>query len=307
MVSLPCTPYPPPPQVKGLETDFMKETTVKTLVQVRLSVAGAAGLSGAAAPQVACMPRRRLRCPAGRAAAASHCAACPRAPCALHPQNIGKAVYKDKEQIIASLRKAYPPFKETKEFEFAFKIRWVPRARACVRVHMPGQPRARVRCRLHLPPLPHPPALSRPPARPPAATDPLSSLPCSDRSNPKDWYLPKNLIDIPEEVELEKTPVENVKVCGEGGLRRGVGVLAVVWQVGRAMGGCARLGSPLDCASQPAPARPPSGLLLQRLWWLWRQEAGVSAAQRSRAALPANASSRVFPSLPLAPLRRHIH
>jgi len=32
-------------------------------------------------------------------------------------------VYKDKEQIIASLRKSYPPFKETKEFEFAFKIR----------------------------------------------------------------------------------------------------------------------------------------------------------------------------------------
>jgi hypothetical protein len=40
-------------------------------------------------------------------------------------QNIGKALYKDKEQIIASLRKSYPPFKETKEFEFAFKIRWV--------------------------------------------------------------------------------------------------------------------------------------------------------------------------------------
>lgn len=39
------------------------------------------------------------------------------------PQNIAKAVYKDKEQIIASLRKSYPPFKETKEFEFAFKIR----------------------------------------------------------------------------------------------------------------------------------------------------------------------------------------
>ena len=39
------------------------------------------------------------------------------------PQNIGKAVYKDKEQIIAALRKSYPPFKETKEFEFAFKIR----------------------------------------------------------------------------------------------------------------------------------------------------------------------------------------
>jgi hypothetical protein len=38
-------------------------------------------------------------------------------------QNIGKAVYKDKDQIIASLRKAYPPFKETKEFQFAFKIR----------------------------------------------------------------------------------------------------------------------------------------------------------------------------------------
>ena len=39
------------------------------------------------------------------------------------PQNIGKAVYKDKDQIIEQLRKAYPPFKEAKEFEFAFKIR----------------------------------------------------------------------------------------------------------------------------------------------------------------------------------------
>ena len=38
-------------------------------------------------------------------------------------QNIGKAVYKDKDQIIEQLRKAYPPFKEAKEFEFAFKIR----------------------------------------------------------------------------------------------------------------------------------------------------------------------------------------
>ncbi|PSC75201.1 Metalloendopeptidase family-saccharolysin & thimet oligopeptidase (ISS) [Micractinium conductrix] len=69
--------------------------------------------------------------------------------------NIGKAVYKDKDQIIASLRKAYPPFKETKEFEFAFKIR--------------------------------------------------------DRTNPKEWYLPKNLMEIPPEEDLEKAPLENVK------------------------------------------------------------------------------------------------
>lgn len=88
--------------VKGLGTDFMKDTTVNTLVQ-----------------------------------------------------NIGKAVYKDKDQIIASLRKAYPPFKETKEFQFAFKIR--------------------------------------------------------DRTDPKSWYVPKNLMEIPEEAELEKTPVESVK------------------------------------------------------------------------------------------------
>lgn len=69
-------------------------------------------------------------------------------------QNIGKAVYKDKEQIIAALRKSYPPFKETKEFEFAFKIR--------------------------------------------------------DRTNPKEWYLPKNLYELPPEMELEKTPAENI-------------------------------------------------------------------------------------------------
>ncbi|PRW60370.1 Metalloendopeptidase family-saccharolysin & thimet oligopeptidase (ISS) [Chlorella sorokiniana] len=69
-------------------------------------------------------------------------------------QNIGKAVYKDKEQIIASLRKSYPPFKETKEFEFAFKIR--------------------------------------------------------DRTVPKEWYLPKNLYELPPEAELEKTPAENI-------------------------------------------------------------------------------------------------
>lgn len=47
----------------------------------------------------------------------------PPASCVLPKQNIGKAVYKDKDQIIASIRKAYPPFKEAKEFEFAFKIR----------------------------------------------------------------------------------------------------------------------------------------------------------------------------------------
>lgn len=88
--------------VKGLDSDWMKDTTAKTLVQ-----------------------------------------------------NIGKAVYKDKEQIIASLRKAYPPFKETKEFEFAFKIR--------------------------------------------------------EKADPKAWYVPKGLMDIPPEAELEKTPAENVK------------------------------------------------------------------------------------------------
>ncbi|KAL4428711.1 hypothetical protein ABPG77_009817 [Micractinium sp. CCAP 211/92] len=87
--------------VKGLETEFMRDTTVKTLVN-----------------------------------------------------NIGKAVYKDKEQIISALRKAYPPFKETKEFEFAFKIR--------------------------------------------------------ERADPKAWYIPKNLMEIPPEEQLEKAPAEKV-------------------------------------------------------------------------------------------------
>lgn len=90
--------------VKGLDTEFMRETTVGTLVN-----------------------------------------------------NIGRAVYKDKDQIIASLRKAYPPFKEAKEFEWAFKIR--------------------------------------------------------ERDDPKAWYLPKNLMNIPPEEELsaEKAPLEGVK------------------------------------------------------------------------------------------------
>lgn len=36
--------------------------------------------------------------------------------------------------------------------------------------------------------------------------------PCSDRTNPKEWYLPKNLYELPPETELEKTPAENIAV-----------------------------------------------------------------------------------------------
>jgi hypothetical protein len=89
-------------------------------------------------------------------------------------------VYKDKEQIIASLRKAYPPFKETREFQFAFKIR--------------------------------------------------------DRSDPKSWFVAKDLMDIPPESELEKTPAENVKVGAAAGLCRGDGQ-----QVGGNVSQCMRL------------------------------------------------------------------
>ncbi len=33
-----------------------------------------------------------------------------------------------------------------------------------------------------------------------------------DRTDPKAWYVPKGLMDIPPEGELEKSTVENVKV-----------------------------------------------------------------------------------------------
>lgn len=36
--------------------------------------------------------------------------------------------------------------------------------------------------------------------------------PCRDRTNPKEWYLPKNLYELPPEMELEKTPAENIAV-----------------------------------------------------------------------------------------------
>ena len=37
--------------------------------------------------------------------------------------NIARAVYKDKGQIVGAVRKM-PQFRDTKEFEFAFKVRW---------------------------------------------------------------------------------------------------------------------------------------------------------------------------------------
>ena len=37
--------------------------------------------------------------------------------------NIGAAVYKDQDAIVKSVRASYPPLREAKSFEFAFKIR----------------------------------------------------------------------------------------------------------------------------------------------------------------------------------------
>lgn len=37
--------------------------------------------------------------------------------------NVGKAIYKDKEGIERSIREQFPMFKATKEFEYGFKIR----------------------------------------------------------------------------------------------------------------------------------------------------------------------------------------
>ena len=114
--------------VKGLGSDWMRETTVNTLVQAR-RVACPLGRRSPA-PPIAGLPDCRSP---GLRASRDGARAAPSSPrkrqlglghASPHrAQNIGKAVYKDKEQIISALRKAYPPFKETKEFEFAFKIR----------------------------------------------------------------------------------------------------------------------------------------------------------------------------------------
>lgn len=91
------------------------------------------------------------------------------------PQNIGKAVYKDKEQIISALRKAYPPFKETKEFEFAFKIRWVG-AQSAVWCGLGCAPGHRlVSLVAGVPALPRPPACQ--PLAPPPPPSPAASAP----------------------------------------------------------------------------------------------------------------------------------
>ena len=155
-------------------------------------------------------------------------------------------MYKDKDQIIASLRKAYPPFKETKEFEFAFKIRCVRSVTACpVPVAVPPctpppAQRAAAAAGLLLPPLAVAVRAAFAAAAAAAAnvvrcrrrrseslcsglrahgsqlnapTPPSLVLPYrSDRTNPKEWYLPKNLMEIPPEEDLEKAPLENVKV-----------------------------------------------------------------------------------------------
>ncbi|GAB4816204.1 hypothetical protein N2152v2_003250 [Parachlorella kessleri] len=86
-------------------------------------------------------------------------------------KNIGQAVYKERASMENAIRKQFPPFKATKQFEFGYKIRDKANPKDWDKANPKDW----------------------------------------DKANPKDWYLVKGVELLPEEAELGGSAFEDVK------------------------------------------------------------------------------------------------